>query len=87
MPAFDYTQSDMIKSLVIILAIAAVSIHYSDLQAESALHSILLPLLALLSLTALALWLVHLFHRRAISQKTRPGGTGMDFLDGGGDGG
>ena len=36
----------MIKSLLLILLSAALSIHYSDFESESAFNSILLPLLS-----------------------------------------
>ena len=78
----------MFKSLAIILLVAALSIYNSDLNSESAVLSLLLPILSVISLVALALWLVAFFHRRGINQKTGPGGGGMDFNDGGGgDGG
>ena len=80
----------MIRSLIVILLICATSLHYSDLDGNSALDSILLPLVAVAGLIALALWLVALLHRRGINQKTGRGGGGLDFFDGdsgGGDGG
>ena len=79
----------MFKSLLLIMAAGAVSIHYSDLESDAVLVSMLLPLLAVVSFIALALWLVILFHRRGISQTASPGGdSGSDFVcggDGGGD--
>ena len=80
----------MIRSLILILAIGATSIHFTELDHDSAFFSVLLPLLALLSLLALALWLVTWFHRRGIRQTTNPETGSVDFPgDGssGGDGG
>jgi len=76
----------MIRSLTPILLLAAASIYYTDLGAESAFRSLLLPLIALI---ALALWRVNFFHRRGIRQTidrgAGPGGAFGDDL-GGGDG-
>ena len=81
----------MIRALIAILLVGGLSVHYSDFSHESALFSVLLPLLALVSLIALALWLVAWFHRKGIRQKTRAEpGSGIDFPGdgpGGADGG
>ena len=70
----------MIKSLLLILLSAALSIHYSDFESESAFNSILLPLLALLSLISLALWIVTLLYRKGVKQTINAeAGSGMDF--------
>ena len=76
----------MIRSLLAILLVGGLSIYHADFDSESALYSVLLPLLALLSLIALALWIVTLLHRKGVQQtiKMEPG-NGMDFP--GGDGG
>ena len=77
----------MFKSLAVILLVAGLSIYNSDFDSESSVASLLLPILSVISLVALALWFVAFFHRRGINQKTGPGSGGMDFHDGGGDGG
>jgi hypothetical protein len=78
----------MIKSLVVILAIVGASLHYGDLESDSVLYSILLPLASAISLIALAIWFVMLLYRRGIGQKTHRRVGDIDFLDvdpGGGD--
>ena len=78
----------MIKALGIILMVGGLSIYNSDIGSESAFVSILLPIASVISLIALALWIVVLFHKRGISQSTKPGGaSGMDFFDDGSGGG
>ncbi len=78
----------MIKSLLLIVASAGVSLHYSDLESESAFYSVLLPVVAVISLISLTLWCVLLFHRRGINQKAPRRMGDVNFLDGpgGGDG-
>ena len=77
----------MLRALIVILLIGLPSIYYSDFESESVLASLLLPILAVLSLIGLALWAVCFFHRRGISQTVKPGaGPGASFGDGG-DGG
>lgn len=78
----------MIKSLVVILLIAGVSLRYGDLEGDSALYSLLLPLASMISLIALAIWFALVLHRRGISQKAQRSVGDIDFLDvypGGGD--
>lgn len=79
----------MIRALLVILALAGVSFYYTDIGGDSVLASVLLPIVLVLSLIALALWLVLLFHRRGISQYSSRDGGGFDsFGDGpGGDAG
>lgn len=81
----------MIKTLVLILAISGASIYYTDLESESGIISILLPLVFVISLIALALWLVTLFHKRGMTQTTNTSVDGSSgyFGDdsGGGDAG
>ena len=48
----------MFKSLALILFTGAVSIYHSDLDSDSAITSILLPVVSVLALIALALWMV-----------------------------
>jgi len=81
----------MIKALAIILIVGALSIYNADLESGSVFFSILLPIVAVVSLIALALWIVTHFHKKGINQTTNTsGGSGLDFFDdgsGGGDGG
>ena len=81
----------MIKSLFVILTAGGLSIYYSDLDSESSFSSILLPIIAVISLIALALWLVTFFHNRGINQTIKSSArSGIDFFSdssGGGDGG
>ncbi len=81
----------MIKTLAVILFTGTASIYNADLDSESAFFSILLPITSVISLIALALWIVAHFHKKGISQTTsHGGGSGLDFFDdgsGGGDGG
>ncbi|MCP4877742.1 MAG: hypothetical protein GY896_19985 [Gammaproteobacteria bacterium] len=81
----------MIKVLALILVIGGTSIYYTDMESESALASVLLPILVVISLIALALWLVTLFHNRGIVQTTHSsvdGSSGfMGDDSGGGDAG
>ena len=70
----------MIKALLIILLAGAVSIYNSDLDSESVFPSVLLPVVSVLSLIALALWMVACFHRKGIEQTIKPeSGSGVDF--------
>ncbi len=81
----------MIKALSIILLIGTASIYSSDFDSESVISSILLPIVSVLSLIALALWMVTYFHKKGINQTSKPEiGSGIDFPNdgsGGGDGG
>ncbi len=81
----------MIKALSIILLVVVASIYNSDLDNESVVSSVLLPIVSVLSLIALALWMVAYFHRKGINQTIKPElGSGIDFPgdgSGGGDGG
>jgi hypothetical protein len=78
----------MFRGLLVILLVGGLSFHYAELGSASALRSVILPIAVLLSLIALALWLVLFFHRYGINQRTGSGDGG--FGDGGcsgGDGG
>ncbi len=81
----------MIRALAIILLVAGFSLYFTDLDSESVVASVLLPVLLVVALIAFTLWLVTLFHQRGISQTTSRGGDGAHgFFDdgaGGGDGG
>ncbi len=81
----------MVKALSIILIVGAASIYNSDLDNESVVSSVLLPVVSVLSLITLALWMVTYFHRKGINQTIKPElGSGIDFPgdgSGGGDGG
>ncbi len=80
----------MIKALVVILLIAGFSLYFTDLESESVVASVLLPIALVIALIAFTLWLVTLFHRRGISQSaSRGAGGAAGFFDdgaGGGDG-
>ncbi len=60
----------MIKSLAIITLTATVSIYNADLGSEAAFFSIFLPIVSVISLIALVIWVVALFHKEGISQTT-----------------
>lgn len=65
--------------------------YHSDLESEAAFDSIVLPILVTLSLMALALWFVALFHNSGMKQtyssnSDTGGGSGFGG-DAGGDGG
>ena len=77
----------LIKFLVLILIVGATSIRYSDFEHESAVFSLLLPLVALLSLIALALWVVAWFHRRGKGQTLESRRAGDVDFPGDGSGG
>lgn len=77
----------MFKSLMIILLICGASLRYSDLDSDSTLYSVLLPLVAVTGLIALAVWLVALLHRRGFGRNTAGDGGGLDFFDGDSGGG
>ncbi|MBL1278487.1 MAG: hypothetical protein COB30_020625 [Ectothiorhodospiraceae bacterium] len=76
-------------SLLIILLIAASSLHFTDLEHPSTFFSVLLPIVDVISLIFLALWLVFFFQRKGITQYTSPksgSGSSNDSV-GNGDGG
>jgi len=75
----------MIISFFIIIAVAASSFYFTDLDSSAGFFSMFLPLVFVASLIALALWLVALFHVRGINQRARPGATGGDWGGFGGD--
>ncbi len=85
------THPTMFLSLAIILSVGAVSVYFTDLNSETALHSLFLPIIDLFSFLALALWIVIFLHRRGIQQSTAGGASGVSggFINGGsgGDGG
>lgn len=73
------------------MLVGGCSLYFSDLESESVVASILLPIGFVVSLIAFTLWLVTLFHKRGISQSaSKSGGGAPGFFDdgaGGGDGG
>jgi len=81
----------MIRALVVNLLVAGFSLYFTDLESESVVASVLLPIVFFISLIAFTLWIVTLFHRRGISQTASRGGNGaagyFDDGAGGGDGG
>lgn len=82
----------MIKSLITIISIGIASFTYTNIESNSVFLSIALPISFFISLVALAVWFVMLFHKNDIPQITDsrgsdPGGLG-DFDGGSGsDGG
>lgn len=78
----------MIKSIILICIIGATSFTYTDLESESAFFSMFLPFIDFLSLVAIALWFVALFHKKGITQTTEShkgdSGGGFGGFDGGG---
>ena len=79
----------MIKSIILICIIGTTSIIYTDLKNPNTFFSMFLPFIDFISLVALALWFVTLFHKKGITQTTasQNGDTGGGFggFDGGGD--
>ena len=83
----------MIRGLIFILLIGGISFFFTDLESESALRSVVLPLIDFLALVALMWWFVALFNKLGVKQTSDIGGGdvnihlgGMDGSDGGGDG-
>jgi|AntRauTorcE11898_2_1112593.scaffolds.fasta_scaffold23557_3 hypothetical protein len=77
----------MIKSLLAILLVGLAALRYADLNSESALEAIVLPVLCMLSAIGLAVWFVILFYKLGVKQgglSSYGGGIGGS---GGGDGG
>ena len=73
-------------SLLIIIAITATSLHFTDMESSSAFYGIFLPLINFLCFVALALWLVLHMHKKGINQHTSSsdsGGGGFFGGDGG----
>lgn len=70
------------RNLTISVLIFAASLYYTDLDSESLIASALAPLVAFISLVAVAVCAVILMHRAGINQHIDPGGGGF-----GGDGG
>ena len=80
----------MIRSIIIIIAIGGTSFYYTDIQSTSKVYSALFPFVDFLALVALAFWFVALFHRHSINQTTNSsdvGTSGFSDFDGGSGGG
>jgi len=81
----------MFLILIFILTVGGLAIYFSDLESESALHSIVLPIVVTLALITLALWLVALFHKLGVKQtyssSSDGSGPGIGGDIGGGEGG
>jgi len=77
----------MIKSLILICSAAVSSFIYTDIKGENLFFSLFLPLIFIISLIALAIWFVVLFHKNGIDQAGSSGdsGGGSGGYDGGGD--
>lgn len=76
------------KSLLIICIGIVITLHFTDLESESTLASVVAPVGVTVFLISISIWLVMFFHGRSISQTTsRDGGSGGfgDIGDGGGD--
>ena len=67
------------RALLVIIGVAVASFHYTDLESDSAFHSVLLPLVFVASLIALAVWLVMRMNPTGGS-----GGGGGGYFGGGG---
>jgi len=73
-------------SLLIILVVGGSSLHFTDMESDSAFYSVFLPVLDVFCFIALALWIVFRFHKSGINQNTQSrGGGGFFGGDGGGD--
>ena len=70
----------MTKSLLLICTSGGISLFYADIESSGVFLRIVLPVVIFLSLIALALWFVILFHKKGIKQT-------LDSHDGGGTGG
>ena len=79
----------MIKSIILICIIGTTSFIYTDLKNPNTFFSMFLPFIDFISLVALALWFVTLFHKKGITQSTGPhtGDTGSGFSGSDGSGG
>ena len=64
-------------TLCLILLSGWAGLRYSDLEHASALHAVVMPLLCLLSVMALAIWVLVFIHRRA-GRHRRHGGDRFD---------
>ena len=74
----------MFKSLILICAIGVTSFIFTDIGSASTFFGLVLPLVFFLSLIAIALWFVMLFHKKGVTQTTHSGGGGTGGFDGGG---
>ena len=77
----------MSRGRSIIVGVGLVAFYFADLNATYAWRSVVLPIILGLSLFALAVWFVLLFHRKGISQHTDSSDIGGPGGFGGGDGG
>lgn len=75
----------MIKSILLIVSFAWLSFTYMDIESAKLFHSLVLPLLFVLSLIALAIWFVAFFHKSDINQTDSSNGDSGGGFDGGGD--
>lgn len=77
-----------IKTPLILLACTAASFYWTDLESDSAVYSMLLPLLDFVLVCSLALWLVARGGMQGVTNSRDSGGFFGGFFDsGGGDGG
>ena len=75
----------MIKSILLIVSSAWLSFIYIDIESANMFHSLVLPLLFVLSLIALAIWFVAFFHKSGINQTDSSSGDSGGGFDSGGD--
>ena len=75
----------MIKSFILITATGVSSFTYTDIESSGAFHSIVLPIVDVMSLIAIAIWFVMMFHKKGVSQTIDSGGGDGGGFDGGGD--
>lgn len=75
----------MIKSFILITAIGVTSFIYTDIEGSSVFRGIVLPVVDVMSLVAIAIWFVMMFHQKGISQTIDSGGGDGGGFGGGGD--
>jgi len=77
----------MIASLLIILCIGYFSFINTEINSNSVLSSIVLPVVVFFSLSAFGLWVVVISHKYDIKQNynSEGGSSGFNDIDGGGD--
>ena len=77
----------MIKSILLIFTIGVTSFLHTDLNDPNIFFSLFLPVVNFLSLIALAIWFVILFHKNGVNQTSSSSGDsgGGGFDSGGGD--
>ena len=75
------------RSLLVIVCVAATSYHFSDVRSGTAVQAVLLPLVFFLCIVALALWVYARTRDRSRSRGDTSGGVSVPFGSGSGFGG